>query len=311
MDPLTYFFDGPRASRAFALCMQMGSPWGIDIEDGAALTVVAVTRGAAVIDGTRLDSGDVALVRGPEPYRVTDVDDTAPDIRIGPGQECTTTDGVPLHDEFRRGVRRWGNADGGDTELLVGTYERPDHAGGFVTRALPRLVVAPRHHTDIDPVVGVLVRELAADDPAAQVVIDRLLDVLVIGTVRRWLHDADRPAGTTWLTCTDPVVVRALAGLHAEPAAPWTVEKLARSVDVSRASLAARFRAGVGEPPMAHLTRWRLTLAADLLQAPDARVGEVARSVGYDNAFAFSTAFRRHLGTTPTEYRRGLPALSR
>lgn len=62
---------------------------------------------------------------------------------------------------------------------------------------------------------------------------------------------------------------------------------------------------------MSYLTRWRMTLAGDLLHAPGTRtISQIAHTVGYTNAYSFSTAFRRHLGLTPTEYRHHHPALS-
>lgn len=308
MDPLTHFLDGPRATGAFALSMHMSAPWAIRVRDNAALTVLVVTRGQARVDGVLLTVGDVALVRGPEPYTVTDAAASAPSIEIGPGQLCTTLDGRDLRDELRHGIRRWGNAVNGECSVLIGTYERTDEAGGIVSRALPRLAIVPHGRADAD-LIGLLEREIANDDPAAQVVVDRLLDVLVVSTIRGWVNDPDRAREATWLTCTDPVVARALECLHAEPAAPWTVEALARRVNTSRASLAARFRTGIGEPPMSYLTRWRITLAGDLLHSADHTVSDVARSVGYTNAYAFSTAFKRQVGATPSEFRQRRPTL--
>lgn len=308
MDPLTHFLDGPRAVGAFALSMHMNAPWGVHVRDRAALTVVAVTRGRARIDGELLETGDVALVSGPEPYVVSDEAASAPTIDIGPGQHCTTLDGRDLVEELRHGVRRWGNASEGETSLLIGTYERTDDAGGLVSRALPRLAVVRRERAD-GILLELLGREMANGDAAAQVVIDRLLDVLVVRTIRSWIADEAHSGRPTWLTCHDPIVVRALDVLHAEPAAPWTVEHLARRVNTSRASLAARFRSGVGEAPMTYLTRWRLTLARDLLRAADTPIAEIAHEVGYRNAYAFSTAFKRHVGATPSEFRRYHPPL--
>ena len=46
-------------------------------------------------------------------------------------------------------------------------------------------------------------------------------------------------------------------------------------------------------------------VAADKLRDTDATVGAVAREVGYDNAFSFSTAFKRVRGQSPTDWRRG------
>jgi len=301
MDPLGYFLGGPRATRAFALVMDMAGSWGIDVQDEAALTVIAVLRGAARIDGTLIDDGDIAVVRGPNPYLVTDVDGSAASIEIGRDQLCRSLDGRDLRSELRTGVRRWGNTAHGETTLLIGTYDRPRDIAGLVENALPRLQVV-RGTGTTDPTVSMLAHEIAREDAAGQIVIDRLLDVLTVNTIRRWTESSDDRADS-WLTCDDPIVTAALACLHDRPEEPWTVASLAHHVTVSRATLASRFRAGVGQSPMAYLTNWRLTLARDLLHDPNQTIAAVGRAVGYTNAYAFSTAFKRETGDSPSDFR--------
>lgn len=302
MDPLEHFLTGPRATRAFALLVDMNGPWALDIRDGAPLTVLAVLRGSTLLDGVVLSEGDVALVRGPEPYTVSDAEGSNPTIRIEPGHRCVSIDGRDLSDELRNGVRHWGTASGGETALLIGSYDRSDEVGGLMLRSLPHVAVVPSGQPN-DPLLGMLAAELSRDGTAGRIVIDRLLDVLTVATVRRWSELVGN-RGETWLTCDDTVVLAALDRLHSRPGEPWTVDSLARSVNVSRASLAQRFRASVGRPPMEYLARWRLTVAADLLLDPDRTVASVARHVGYENPFAFSTAFKRHSGSTPSDFRR-------
>lgn len=72
---------------------------------------------------------------------------------------------------------------------------------------------------------------------------------------------------------------------------------------LSRAGLARRFTALVGEPPITFLTGWRLALAAELLVETDHTLDQIARQVGYSDAFALSTAFRRERGVSPRQYR--------
>ena len=72
---------------------------------------------------------------------------------------------------------------------------------------------------------------------------------------------------------------------------------------MSRAALARRFNALVGEPPMTFLTQWRITLAADLLREPGATLAAVADQVGYASPFALSAAFKRVRGVSPQAYR--------
>jgi transcriptional regulator GlxA family with amidase domain len=114
-------------------------------------------------------------------------------------------------------------------------------------------------------------------------------------------------ATTTPITpaaAADPAVGTTLALLRLQPGAPWTVADLARKVDMSRTSFAARFRDLVGEPPMTYLTRLRLGHSAGYLLATDKTLQQIARLVGYDNEASLSKACRRAFGRAPGEYRR-------
>jgi AraC-like DNA-binding protein len=266
----------------------------------APLCLIAVLRDAAWIrpdtgDPVRLRPGDVAIVRGPEPYTVADSPTTRPQVVIHPGERCTTPDGEDLHLTMDLGVRTWGTSLDGRSVLLVGTYLQETEIGRRLLTALPHLVVL-----SVDsPLIPLLSEEIARDEPGQEAVLDRLLDLLLISVLRAWFGrpDADVPA---WYRANgDPVVGKALRMLHNNPARPWTVAELAARAGVSRAALARRFTDIVGEPPMAYLTGWRLALAADLLRDPAATIGSVARQVGYGSPFALSAAFKRVRGASP------------
>jgi AraC-like DNA-binding protein len=306
VDALAGFLNGPRARGAFLLRTVMDPPWGLHIRDEAPLSVAAVVRGHAWVsyrdDAPRaLRVGDVALFRGPDHYTVADSPDTPPQVIIHPGQVCTTVDGVSVADSMSQGVRTWGNAAGGGTVLLTGTYDGDGEITHRLVEALPRLVVLRSDEWDC-PFLPLLAEEIGKDDIGQEAVLDRLLDLLVVAALRTWFARADAPA--RFHAHADRVVGHALRLLQNNPAHPWTVASLAAEVAVSRAALARRFTDLVGESPMAFLTGWRMALAADLLLEPEATVGAVARRVGYSSPFTFSTAFKRHYGTSPQGYRR-------
>jgi AraC-like DNA-binding protein len=60
----------------------------------------------------------------------------------------------------------------------------------------------------------------------------------------------------------------------------------------------------VGEPPLTYLTGWRMTFAAEMLRDTEATIAAVARKVGYEDPFAFSVAFKRARGNSPSAWRR-------
>jgi AraC-like DNA-binding protein len=102
----------------------------------------------------------------------------------------------------------------------------------------------------------------------------------------------------------DRKVARALGLLQTDPAKRWTVERLARTVGLSRAAFARRFAAVSGRSPLRYLTELRLALAASLLETTDDSLAELAQRVGYTSEFAFSRAFKRKHGLAPGAFRR-------
>ncbi|GAA0840325.1 AraC family transcriptional regulator [Streptosporangium amethystogenes subsp. fukuiense] len=309
MDALTDLLDGPRARGAFLLRSILSPPWSLRIRDRAPLALAAMVRGEAwvVPDGgeaVRLGPGDVAIIRGPDPYTVADDPATPPQVVIHPGQHCTTLDGRDLAQAMDLGVRTWGNSPDGSAVILTGAYQMRGEISRRLLEALPTLLVLPEGAWSC-PIIPLLADEIVKDEPGQEAVLDRLLDLLLIAVLRAWFSRPEAGAPAWYRAHSDPVVGKALRMLHNNPAHPWTVAALAAGAGVSRAALARRFTELVGESPMAFLTGWRLAMAADLLRETDATVGAVAAQVGYGSSFALSTAFKRVRGVSPQEYRAG------
>ncbi|MFE0007955.1 AraC family transcriptional regulator [Streptomyces erythrochromogenes] len=311
MDMLTGLLEGPQARGAFLLKSVLNPPWAMRIEDRAPLSVATMVRGSAWMlpDGGEpvlIAPGDVAVVRGPDAYTVADAPDTPVTVTVGPDQRCSTPEGEDVTESMALGVRTWGAAHqhAGSAVMLSGTYQAPNEIGRRLLGALPNVLVRPARAADAT-LIDLLASEISSEEPGQEVVLDRLLDLLLIGVLRAWPSAADSSAPAWFRAQGDPVVGPALRLLHESPAHGWTVEELAVRVGVSRASLARRFREVMGEPPVGYLTGWRLALAADMLREPDATVERVARRVGYGSAFALSAAFKRVRGMSPQAFRAG------
>ncbi|GAA3146758.1 AraC family transcriptional regulator [Streptomyces echinatus] len=308
MDVLAGLLQGPKARGAFVLRSVFRPPWSLRVEDRAPVSLVTMVRGDAWVmpdsaTPVLLRPGDLAVLRGPDPYTLADDQGTPVRVIVGPDQRCTTVDGTDLTDSMALGVRTWGEADAPDASVMLsGTYQAPGAVGRRLLDALPALLVRTAADTD-DPLIPLLAREIARDEPGQELVLDRLLDLLFVGLLRDWLRQPENGVPAWYSAQSDPIAGPALRLLHDDPARPWTVQSLAREVGASRAALARRFSEVVGEPPMAYLAGWRLTLAADLLCRPDTTLTQVAHEVGYGSAFALSSAFKRVRGVSPQEYR--------
>lgn len=208
------------------------------------------------------------------------------------------------------GADRGGDEPGG-VEVLCGKYRLDRSRVHPLMRELPPVVHLPNRigrHPELRSAIDLLGGELGAARPGAAMAVPSLLDLLLVYMVRSWM--AEDAAGAWSAALGDPVTAAALRVLHADPAAAWTNERLAAEAGVSRATLARRFTALVGRPPMAYLAWWRLTYAATLLRDTPDPLAAIARRVGYGTPYAFSHAFNREFGTTPGRYRARVAGLA-
>lgn len=310
MDVFGDLFRGVRAHGSLFGSSTLTAPWALHFVDGAPLTLCTVIGGSGWIVPEHgppepLRAYETVVVRGPATFTFVDQLDTSAEP-IACGEFCAT----PEHGGTRHRLG-WSDTDPGKadaTTLIVGAYPVRGEISRQLLDVLPVVLRVEAGGTG-DAVLDHLAAEVAADVPGQQVVLDRLLDWMLVCTLREWF---DRPGGQPpawWAAQRDPVAGHALRLLHADPAAPWTVATLADRIGVSRSTLAKRFADLVGEPPLTYLTRWRMTLAADLLiEKQEATVAAVARTVGYSEPFAFSAAFKRVRGVNPSEFRRSATA---
>jgi AraC-like DNA-binding protein len=87
-------------------------------------------------------------------------------------------------------------------------------------------------------------------------------------------------------------------------AEPLDIEALARAAHVSPRHFSRSFRRTFGETPYQYLLTRRIERARHLLRTTDLRVAEVCLAVGLTSVGSFTTTFRRHVGVSPTAYRR-------
>ncbi|GAA1573068.1 AraC family transcriptional regulator [Kribbella sancticallisti] len=286
MDPLDDLLRGVRAEGALLGTPVLTPPYALRFVDGAALTLVAPLRGEGWIvagdtPAQRVGPGDTAIVLGPEPFLFSDAPDrlAAPvDVRCDGSLEAKPTE------------------DG--TTLLAGAYNvRLTLPQRLLAELPPALVVTADH--DCSSLRDYLEQRIAAGALGRHQTLDRLLDWLMICTLRDWF-ELNPPA---WYQALgDNLLGPVLRAMHRSPEAPWTLPALANLAGISRTTLSRRFTDLTGESPLAYLTDLRMTLAAELLSDTDATVASVARRVGYADAFSFSAAFKRERGTSPSSY---------
>jgi len=253
----------------------------------------------------RLKDGDLIIF----PQGDAHVLSSAPGLRASPDLSLFVRSTTPLPLVYERG--------GGGPErtrivcCFLGCDERPFNP---LLTALPRTIHLSGAGNEaasgwLASLLNIAVRESGSARPGRDNILARMSELMFVEAVRRYVETLP-PAQTGWLAgLRDPVVGQALAALHGEPAASWTVESLARTVGVSRSVLADRFTEMVGQPPMQYVALWRMQLASRRLLEGEP-VAEVASAVGYESEAAFSRAFKKLVGDAPATWRRANTARS-
>jgi AraC-like DNA-binding protein len=301
MDPLLDLIRllRPRAA-LFGAGLDASGAWGLSFRKRDDLLFCWIERGECLL--VRPDSapvplrpGDFALILTSTPFTLTS------DATVQPVDSETAV------------------AEARNVRLTLGQgQDRPItlHAGKFIfdpanenllAGLLPPLVHIASDDASLEPVRSLLTmneREARHPGPASAFIIVRLVELILVEILRTKQLRLGQDDTGLLAGLADPVTARALAAMHRDVAQDWTVGTLARLCGVSRSAFATRFRNIVGTAPIEYLLQWRIALAKEELTRGAKSVGEIAFAIGFQSSSAFSTAFTRAVGCSPTRFAR-------
>ena len=236
----------------------------------------------------RVSRGDVILLPRGDPHQIGDA---------GGRAHAAVRAGASEHDAPAREPARW----------LCGTFTIGDPQASHLLASLPAVIILRGARgpalEGLEVARRMLLYEMHSPSQGSAVMVARILDLLFIQILRAWAAGPD--AEPNWLAgALDPQIGPALSAIHRDTGRDWTVEKLARTCNLSRSAFAAQFVACVGQPPATYLAHVRLDAATDLLRDTSLPVARIAETVGYTSEAAFSRAFKHRYGTPPARWRR-------
>jgi AraC-like DNA-binding protein len=270
-----------------------------------------VTRGSCWIslvddnafEPVRLVEGDIAVMPQGDPHALS----SEPGMRAEPVWEVHQR---PADENTLPFKLTTGSGGPSDAHLLCGFFSCDVRPFNPLLGSLPRFIRCGRGASNastglLDNFIRFATTETNNKRAGSQSVLNRLSELMFVEVIRMYM-DQLAENNTGWLAgLRDPLVGRALTLLHARPARAWTLDELATEAGASRSALAERFAHLTGYPPIQYLTQWRMQLAAKQLSDTNAKVAAVAEAVGYDSEAAFSRAFKKATGRSPSEWRAG------
>ncbi|WP_154721880.1 AraC family transcriptional regulator [Ciceribacter sp. T2.26MG-112.2] len=198
------------------------------------------------------------------------------------------------------GEIRHGDPDApANARLLVGHFSFGSPDAELLLSLLPRFFHV-RGDERLSALVGLVTDEARNERPAREIILARLLEVLLLETLRSTSGETVRYGILRGLG--DERLAPVIRLLHEHPTREWTMEQLAGEAALSRSAFFKRFRRAMGVAPMEYLISWRMALARNLLMKGNIGIQEIAERVGYRSASAFSTAFTRFVGLPPSRY---------
>jgi AraC-like DNA-binding protein len=288
--------------------MELGAPWRLRVPARDYLSFYVVRAGEAVLElpdahpahrgPFHLRAGDAVLLPRVSAHLLASAGADRAAAHAFDYDACSR---VPAGETGRFG------GDGPATSLLAGHFAMAGARRNVLLDTLPPAIHvpagAPGRSPQLAGIIALLLGESEAPGPGGSIVLGRLADLLFVHVIRDWIANGGA-SSCGMRAVTDPAIGATLRLMHARFDEPWTLERLAAEVSMSRSAFAARFAQLVGEPPLQYLAQWRMTRAEQLLREGTS-VACVAQKVGYANPAAFSKAFSRLRGTGPGTVRRG------
>jgi AraC-like DNA-binding protein len=272
--------------------------WALRFDTFLHVRIGGLVRGTCwlIVEGHEpvlLQEGDTFMLGNPPPYVLASTLDASP------------RPAGPVLAGAAGGFVRIGPESEDDLYLCAGHIGFDDRNAALLTDLLPPLVTvrkADPHGSVLARLIDLLATEVGVAAAGGPLVQNHLAQILLVHMLRAHAGQTDRPTG--WLgALNEDGIGAALRALHADVAHSWSLKELAEISHMSRSAFAQAFKSHVGVPPLEYLIQWRMSLARDALARDTLSISEVARSAGYLSESAFSTAFRRVVGSSPRAFR--------
>ncbi|OCQ23285.1 hypothetical protein A7985_04900 [Pseudoalteromonas luteoviolacea] len=299
-DALSDILNVLRLQASSYFCTEFFAPWGIKEEKTDYGTFHFVVRGSAWLSmpgtqhATYLSTGDIVAFPTGAAHQISDQ----------PNGVCISGD--ELYTQIQKNENPFSKGSI-NTTLLCGYFKYQQHVQLPLLRDMPDFLHIKTNEEPsllwLNNLANMLAHESRSTLPGGSVIVDRLTEVLVIQLLR-W-HMNKQHSGTGYFRAlADTRLSHALSLIHKQPAHAWTVERMARTVGMSRSAFANLFHEVIGMTPLSYLSQWRMHIAHALLKEGKESMINIAEQVGYRSEASFSKAFKKIIGVSPGQLRR-------
>lgn len=182
----------------------------------------------------------------------------------------------------------WVHFTGSDVEKILEYYQLPNDKNIFYSNTSP----------DYWWLFEQMIRELQLCRANYQELLTMLLRHIFL-LINRYLKESSK----TGIYALDEIE-RSIRYFNEHYKEEINIEEYAKSLHISSCWFNRRFKQITKVTPLQYIISVRLANAKMLLETKDYNVTETAYAVGFNNPLYFSKLFTRHIGMSPTEYKK-------
>jgi AraC-like DNA-binding protein len=197
---------------------------------------------------------------------------------------------------------------GEQTRIICGTFEIETGDENALLQVLPEVMHIPASSLTsrwLKSTFALLAHEARNFGDGSALIVSGLINLMLVQAIRIWIHNNPKNSSNGLLgALQDRRIAAVIAAIHRQPQKDWDVGSLGKIAGMSRSSFSAHFSSHIGQPPLSYLTNLRMQIAAQFLRKDiKMSLSRVSEEVGYLSQHAFSKAFKRYHGISPSEFR--------
>jgi AraC-like DNA-binding protein len=288
----------------FCTHSQFTIPWGVEMPlmDNCMMFHLVISGNASLaVDNEKfeLENGEFVLLPRGKGHTLS----------CGTSSFYTNLMDLPIEIINDRYERLTFGGGGNKTEMLCGAIVFKHPLTLRLLDMLPGSILVKQEsvrYSAIKSIIGLLESETRKAEDGSTGAISRLADLLIVTSLREYIGSNNNDK-LVWVgALEDSRIAKAIELVHQQPSRHWNLEDLSSEVGMSRTSFTTEFKKLVGNSPMEYLTEWRMSLAYGDLQNTKSSILQIALDYGYQSESAFSRAFKRTIGHSPSTIRKEL-----
>lgn len=298
MDPITDLISRLKVAKQKTIVFNVRKNTSVVFPSYSGMKVYIVTKGPFFVEIVNLgkrhivNTGDLFILSSGLQFKIFDsaqeksIDVT--NIRLTEGRTSYFTNG------------------GSDISFIGCRFTLEDNDPLRMLSNLPEPIIVrtqDKESDGLDIFLTHLSCEIVKPTQGTELITEHLLRIILIKSLRMLINTGEINAEKCWMhALSDKNIGPVLNCIHDDAGKKWRIDELASIACMSRSAFTTKFRRLTGFSAVEYISKWRFSVAIERVKTRNERISQVALELGYDSVSAFSNAFKKSMGVSPSVY---------